>query len=145
MTPNDYIRDGYAPLSAELRSKMSDLRDKLATMAERGNPDPEQVKRYVAGIEKLIEQGETETAERTARLTTLVSNPANVETIGQPSTRTVPSTPNEAQRSTALRAIERHKLAGPAADKLERVIRSEPNPVHARYIAAVASDAYASA
>jgi HK97 family phage major capsid protein len=143
VTPNDFIRDGYAPFSGEIRSKMTDLRNKLADLAERGNPDPEQVKRYVAGIEKLIEAGEAETVERVAVLQRAASR-GSVETT-EPRTRTATSSPEDATRSAALREIERHKLDAPAADRLERVIHAEETPVHAAYIAAVASDAYKSA
>jgi hypothetical protein len=79
MTPAEYLRDGHAPFSAELREKMGEIRSKLSDLAERGNPDPEQVKRYVAGLEKLIEAGAAETAERTAQLSARAQNPANLE------------------------------------------------------------------
>jgi len=146
VTPNDFLQDGHAPFSSEIRSKMGEVRDKLRDLSEkRSTPDrQEQVRRYVANLENLIEQGEAENVERTANLTRAAGNPGNVERVEFPATRTA-GTPDQETRSSALREVERHKVEGAAADRLERVIRSEPNPVHARYIKAVASDDYASA
>lgn len=147
MTPNEFLRDGYAPFSAEIRLKMTELRDKLNDLSEKRSAPgrDEQARNYLAGLEKLIAQGEAERDERLAHIARLAANPANVETIGQGSTRTTPSTPADATRDQALRAIERHKLDAPAADRLDRILRAEETPVHAGYIAAVASDAYKSA
>lgn len=143
MTPSDFLRDGYAPFSAELRSRMTELRDKLATLAERDNPDPEQVKRYVAGLENLIAQGEAEQADRMATLERSGQNPRNLETVGDHGRQAAGS--GDPTRDRAMRAIERSGLTGPAADRLDRILRSEETPVHAAYIAAVASDDYKSA
>ena len=146
MTPDDYLADGYAPYSAAIRSKMSEIRDKLHALGEqRGQPDEEQLGRYLAGIENLIEQGEAENAERRSQLAASVGTANAIPAT--PEARTASGNGTDAIRSRALQAIESRgrQLDAKARRPSRRIIRSEPAAPHARYIAAVADPAYASA
>ena len=146
MTPDDYLADGYAPYSAPIRAKMTELRDKLHALGEqRGQPDEEQLGRYLAGIENLIAQGEAENGRRRSQLAASVGTPNAIPAT--PEARTASGNGPDAIRSRAFQAIESRgrQLDAGAADRLDSIIRSEPAAPHARYIAAVADPAYASA
>ena len=63
---------------------------------------------------------------------------------GIPMTTTLPGGTDH--RSAALRALERAVTLPPAAAaRMEAIVRSEPTPAHARYLAAVGSEDYRSA
>lgn len=116
--------------------------------------------RYQAGMERLRDERGSLLLERLdtrhAEIERLAADPNNVERGGEDLTassqrgnHTVPNllttSPADWQRS-AMAAIERFATGHPAAaDRLDRVVRAEELPVHARYLAAVGSEAYMTA
>ncbi len=133
----------------------------------RGTSDIEARTRLTAGIENA-EAAREELADELKKLqrasvAAFAKNPANGEyAYGTPqnpaaqpgTTRRTPAMPNVLRsggdlQATALRALERETKAGtlsaPAAERLERVVRIEDQPAHARYLAAVSDPLYGQA
>lgn len=139
---------------AQARSKISDLTAESEGLLERsaGTLTPGQAQRaerLATGIDNAQAELDALDDEAKDAIRSLADEPSHIEeTEAARPERPTPSGRyvNRAQLETAaLRAVERHGLSGPAADRLERVIRDvdeDPQGFGARYLAAVAAPAY---
>jgi hypothetical protein len=105
--------------------------------------DAERFENLIAGRDRIDADLDADRPERMENLSRAAANPNNLESIGQSTRTRAPSSPTDAVRSEALRAIERSGLGGAAADRLEAIIRAVP--VVAAYVKAVSADAYRTA
>jgi HK97 family phage major capsid protein len=141
----------------DAKARLEDVNEMIAeTDAKfRGKKFDEDVAAVWRGLQQereelLAEVGEI--SERKRYLAELAADPRNVESAWEPPrrdrTRTVDTDrPGWVARDKALRTVERYSDKGTtdSADRVERLVRSDPTGGAARYVTAVGAPEYASA
>jgi predicted phage gp36 major capsid-like protein len=159
----DLEHDASRAHITDVPNLLGQVREELAALAgaaDRGPMTDAQKAAFAAltDLQALLEARIAENEHVRARVAELARDPANVDYPGRADPADNPNTarrtsamPGHNFQAAALRAIEAHTrgagaaLSAPAADRLEAIVRAEPLPANARYLAAVASPDYASA